>query len=124
MISGFCITAAVICKVVEKDNKEFSVVISIATVAIVLLCIIGEISEITKTINNLFDQAGIQTEYSLIILKSLGICYITQLGSSCCKDCGENSMAIVVETSGKIAILLVALPLFNALTVIIKTLLE
>lgn len=124
MISGFCITAAIICKVIEKDNKEFSSVISIATVAMVLLCIITQISQVTDTIKNLFIQAGIENDYTLIILKSLGICYITQLGSSCCKDCGESSMAMVVETAGKIGILIIAMPLFNALTTIIKTLLE
>lgn len=124
MICGLCITAAVLCKVIEKDNKEFSMMIVLAVVILAVLTVVTEVSEIADTVSGLFSDAGIPSEYPEIIFKALGICYITQIGVDCCHDCGENSLASALELSGKISVLLVALPAFRALSEIIQTLLE
>lgn len=124
MICGLCITAAVLCKVVEKDTKEFAVIISIAAVVLVLLSVITRISEITQVIEDLFAQAQIPEEYGEILFKSVGICYITQIGSDCCKDCGESNLAFSVEIAGKISILALTIPAMKALIVIIENLLK
>ena len=41
--------------------------------------------------------------YLTILFKSLGICYIVQLASDYCKDCGENALASQVTLAGKLA---------------------
>ena len=64
-----------------------------------------------------------ENRYPEIIYKCLGVCYITQLGSGCCRDCGESGLASVVEAAGRIAILAVSLPLFKALVNIIEKIL-
>ena len=53
------------------------------------------------------------TEYGLILLKSLGICLVTQFASDACKDAGESSMAGKVELAGKIAVIVAAMPMFE-----------
>ena len=50
-----------------------------------------------------------------VIIKSLGICYITQLAADTCKDAGEGAMAGRIELSGRVAVLILALPMFTAL---------
>ncbi len=47
--------------------------------------------------------------------KSLGICHLTQIASETCKDCGFNSIASKVELAGKIAIVLLTLPMLESL---------
>ena len=122
-VSVICITAAIMCKLVEKDGREFSIVISLAAGVYVILYIISGITEITEMIDELFLKAGIPDQYPEIIYKCLGVCYITQLGSGCCRDCGESGLASVVEAAGRIAILAVSLPLFKALVNIIEKIL-
>lgn len=123
MITVLCITAAVMCKLVENNGREFSAVISIAAATVVLIAIVSQISDISDTISGLFEKAQIPDEYPSVIFKSLGVCYITQLGSDCCKDCGESGLASCIETAGKISVLMLSMPLFKALAVIIETLL-
>ena len=118
-----CIAAAVMCKLVEKNNREFSLVIALAAALAVMVYVLMKLTQITDIVDDLFSKAGVNKQYAQIIYKALGICYITQLGSNCCRDCGESGLASAVETAGRIAILVVSLPLFNAITDIIEKLL-
>lgn len=124
MICGLCVTAAVLCKVVEKNTKEIAVVISIAAMAVVMLAVVAEISDITKVIDDLFVKAQIPSQYAEVLFKSAGICYVTQIGEDCCKDCGENNLACAVEIAGKITILSLSVPIIKALVTVIEELLK
>ena len=57
-------------------------------------------------------------------MKSLAVCYITQMASDSCADAGEKSIAAKIELAGKFAIVLLALPVFDRLTEVIKQLLQ
>lgn len=50
-----------------------------------------------------------------IIIKSLGIAYITEFVSSICRDVNENGIALGAETIGKAEILIISFPLFRQL---------
>ena len=58
---------------------------------------------------------SINSEYFTIVLKSLGICYVTQLASDTCRDSGYSAIASKVELAGKVSIVVIALPLFTNL---------
>jgi stage III sporulation protein AD len=45
----------------------------------------------------------------------LAVCYLTQLATDACKDAGETAIAGKLELAGKIAIVILSLPLFNSL---------
>ena len=57
-----------------------------------------------------------------VLLKALAVCYITQLASDCCRDSGESAVAGKIEFAGKIAVLLIAVPLFESILGIVKDL--
>ena len=124
LIAGFCITSTVICKAVEKENREIKTLLILSALCIVFLKTVGAVTGIVGTITGLFNQAGMDTMYLKIIFKGLGICYLTQFACDFCKDCGENALASQAELAGKIAMLIISLPLFNALIEIVKTLLK
>ena len=60
--------------------------------------------------------------YLRIIFKSLGVTYLTQFASDYCKDCGENAISSQVLLAGRIAIVVISLPLFKAFAQIVKSL--
>lgn len=123
MIAGFCLTACVVCKVLEQNSSEIKTVLIIAAVCLISLKTIGELTQIKTIINELFFQADMDEEYIAIIFKGLGICYITQLSCDCCRDCGENCLASQLEMAGKAAMLVISLPLFRAVIGIVEALL-
>lgn len=123
-IVGLCLVATIICKLLERYHKEYAILITIGTVGITLILVISFISPILDKIEDLFNASGVPNEYLEIIFKAIGICYITQLGCDCCKDANENAIASELELAGKLALLIIALPLFSALTDIVKELIS
>lgn len=115
IIVALCITAAILGKVLEKYNKEQALFLTIAACTAVTGFIFIYIAPVIDTINELFEKSGTGENYSSLIIKSLGICYISQLGYDICKDCNENSLATVIEISAKVTLIIMALPLIEKL---------
>ncbi len=67
---------------------------------------------------------GDYSNYAEVILKALGIAYLTSITSGICRDCGENSIAGGVENLGRIELLLLAMPLFEEVLKIAEELLS
>ena len=123
-VAGVCIIAVILCKMIEKYNKEYAVFIVLGISIICFLFTISYISPIVEGINSMFSETGLSKEYIEILFKSLGICYITDMGCDICRDNGENAIAVQVEFAGKVALLLIAFPLFESLIEIIGSILR
>ncbi len=120
LISVICIVAS-ISVLLRKNVPEYSLIINIATGLLVITYLISNFLPIFNHIRDLINTAKISEKYYSILFKSLGICFLSQFASDSCKDAGEESLASKVEMVGKIAILTIALPLFEEVT---KTALE
>lgn len=123
-IAGICIICAILSSLISQTNKEISVTLSIAAVAICALVIIGSVSDVISGLNSIFKVIGIDTAYLSVSFKALGICYVCELSSSSCRDCGESALASIIDISGKVAISLLCLPLLEKLTDVVRTILE
>jgi len=121
MIIALCIVAAILGKVLEKYNKEQALFVTIAACTIVLTFLVVYLSPLISMMNELFNRTGTGENYSQVIIKSLGICYVTQLGFDVCKDCNENALATVVEVSGKVTLIILAIPLLEKLINIVTS---
>ena len=58
-------------------------------------------------------KANIDFIYLNIVFKVLAIAYLSSFCSEICKDAGENSLAAKVEFSGKLLILILAIPIMK-----------
>ena len=123
-VIGAGIAAAAISVILRQYNKEYGLYIGLAASVIVFLYVLGCMSPVFSLIENLVEISGTCSEYIGILIKSLAICYITQLASDCCKDCGETAIASRIDFAGKIALLLVSVPLFEAILGIVKDLIS
>jgi stage III sporulation protein AD len=121
-IAALCIIVTVICRIFDS-RREFGLYIKIIAATLILGSVILYVSPIADTVNTIFERAGASEEYINILFKALGICYITQFASDICKDSGEGALAVQVEIAGKVTLLLLALPLFEALTELVSVLL-
>lgn len=115
-ISGIALVSTVLCLTLKKYHPEYSMIVSIAAGLLILGTILSKIYPAISEIRSLVINAGLSSEYSSILLKTLGICFVTQFSSDCCKDAGESSLASKVELTGKLSIILIALPLFEKIT--------
>ncbi|MEG1027568.1 MAG: SpoIIIAC/SpoIIIAD family protein, partial [Oscillospiraceae bacterium] len=65
-----------------------------------------------QTIKSLANKSYINQEYIQIMLKALGVCYVTELASDSCKEAGQVSIASKVELCGKVFIVILSIPIF------------
>lgn len=113
-IAGIAIVAAVFSVMLKKYNPEYSIIISFAAGVLLLFLILSQISPAVSQINELIASTGIPEEYGKILFKSIGICFLAQFAADSCRDAGEGAMASKIELAGKIAIVLISLPLFES----------
>ncbi len=123
LISALSIVACVICKLLEKESREFSFVITASVAIIITLLLISNISDITDTIESLLKKISIDEEFSEILFKSIGVCFISSLACDLCRDCNENAMASNVKMFGRVTVLVLAMPLYSSVISLIDEML-
>lgn len=112
-IAGIAVVAAILAVMVKRYHQEYSIIISIAAGVFILFEIFANISPAIGQIHTLLSTAGLSSEYTVILLKALGVCFLAQFASDSCRDAGESALASKVELAGKIAIVVLSLPLFE-----------
>jgi stage III sporulation protein AD len=123
-IVGVGLIAALLSIVLKQYKPEFGMYISLIAGVIILLAVIREITPVLDTIGELIDAVSLDAVYGAALLKALAICYITQLAGDTCRDSGETAIAGKIEMAGKIAIVLVSLPLFKGVVDIVTGLIN
>ena len=111
-ICALGIVFAMICVLIKNYRGEFLIPVRLASIIVISGIVIVLISPIIKFLSNIMGQT-MPLEYMEIILKTLAIAYMTQISSELCRECGENSIALGIETVGKIEIVILSLPLIN-----------
>lgn len=72
------------------------------------------VSQTVETVKNFAEGTG-YSEYAVIMLKALGIAYISSLTETVCREAGEGMLAAACEFSGKVEIIVLSLPLISSI---------
>ncbi len=123
-LTVFCLAVCTALKLIGSVNAEVRSLCTVAAVCLIAGRYFQSFRDISEAVSELFSQTGIDSSYLGIIVKSLGICYTTQIGCDCCRDSGEGALASQLELAGKAAMILVSLPLFENAAEIISTLIQ
>ena len=121
-IIGFAIVAAVLCILLRQYKPEYALLVSVAAGAVILAMLISDLQTVFDEINMLANSGIIQQEYINLLLKAMGICFVTQIASDVCKDAGESAISSKLEIAGKITVLSISLPLFRQVLMFVSTL--
>lgn len=114
-IIGIGLVAVLLLLVVREYRPEFASLLSIAVGVLILLLLIDKIGLLIDVMVDLGSKADINQHYITTILKILGIAYITEFAAQISRDAKEGAIAQKIEMAGKIIILILAVPLIEAL---------
>lgn len=112
---GIGLIGMILAVLFRQHKPEYAPLISLAAGLAVVFLLLGQLEPIFSQMEEILRQAGIGTEYITVLLKSLGICYITQLAADTCRDAGESAIASKMELAGKITVLTLAVPYFTGM---------
>ncbi len=113
--AGLAITAVLIAKLIRRYTEEQALLLTLLAGIGITAAGVLAMSPILNEIDSLLAQGGLTPEQTACIAKAAGICCVTQLAADICKDAGETAVASAVMFSGKIALTLLILPLFQPL---------
>lgn len=122
-IVGVGIITAITALIVKQIKPEVSVIITISGGIVMLLMLVESLTNIFGAFNSIVEKSGLSSGLFSTILKIIGVGYITEFSANLCSDAGASSIADKILLSGKIIILVLALPIVSNIIDIISGLL-
>ncbi|CAB1250111.1 Stage III sporulation protein AD [Ruminococcaceae bacterium BL-4] len=121
-ILGIALLSLAIILLLRRQNAEQALALGIAAGVLITLQILKNVLPAISELMSLFQSAGIKAEFGAILIKTLGVSFLTQFAADACRDSGESSLAAKVELAGRVEILIFALPLFQQIAAIAASL--
>lgn len=98
---------------VTKPELAFSV--TITGVLIILMYAVDAMQGVLSIFNSIALRTGVDNSLIKLLLKIVGVGYLTEFSAGIITDFGAPSVADKVSICGKITIILMALPIFESL---------
>lgn len=99
----------------KSGKSEYGIYISVALSMFIFVSIIGRLETIVDTIIKIGDKIQMNGVYISILLKMLGVTYVSEFASSICRDAGYQTIAQQIEIFSKLTILALGMPILLAL---------
>ena len=115
-VISICVAAvisSVFAVLLKKYNAEYSLILGICTLTLIISYIISSVVIAVSNIKEIFATSTLSLSYIEILLKCIGICFITEFTCDCCKDASQNALSYAVLFSGRLCVLVTSLPLFK-----------
>lgn len=109
------VAAIFLAMVAGAYKKEYSFLIVLCAALLIFSYGISRIQVIADRIQSFEQEVNLPGEYVSILLKMVGIAYLSQFAASLCRDAGQGAVAGQVSFAGKISMLLVSLPILEGL---------
>lgn len=114
-IAATGLTAVMLAVIFKKERETFSVYINIIASILILIWGLGKLDAILDGIHTLQSHIHINKAYIGILIKIIGITYVTEFSASICKDSGYHAVGEQIELVGKLSILAISMPIMMAL---------
>lgn len=99
----------------KKENPQIALLIAAVTGILIFLLLCAPLGDLIALLRETAEQAGVGSGYFAIVLKVIGIAYLTQFGAQLCADAGESAIAAKIELAGKILMMTAAAPVLTGL---------
>ena len=123
-IIGVAFVTAITSALLKSTKPELSFAVTITGVIVILLFVIDSLRNVLIAFSAIAQTTGIQNGLLKILLKIVGVGYITEFGAGILQDFGSSAVADKVVLGGKIVIVVLSLPVVQSLLTMIGGLLQ
>ena len=117
------LTGTLLAALLRENKKEFAIYVALATILGIFAAVLYQLSTIFEFLESWQSKLSYGQYYLPIILKVLGVAYISDFVAQVCKDAGENAIGSKVELGGKVMIFYLALPVMISIMELIENIL-
>lgn len=108
-LCAVAVLCAVVGAVLGHSVGGMSAAIKLGGLALVFGGVLALLGEVVSELSAI-GISGSAAEYMTLMLRGLGISVLCRICSDVCRDCGQVSVGLAVESAGKIVLVLLALP--------------
>ena len=105
---------------IKSIQSEYALLISVAACIILCALCVSRLEVILDAFRQIQDSLSIHSAYMGIIVRVIGIAYISEFSANLCKDAGYSGIASQIEMFGKLSILAMSMPVLMALLTTIQ----
>lgn len=99
----------------KSGKAEYGIYITVAVGIFIFANIVDQLGVIVEVLELIESYITIDAAYIRLLLKMLGITYISEFACSVCKDAGYQTIAGQIEIFAKLTILAISMPVVVAL---------
>lgn len=114
-ICAIGLIGAILALSLKNHAPAFALLAGLACSAVIVLMLLGALGEVISLIRDLSDIVHLPRAYFEIVLKILGIAYISQITAQLCSDAGEGGLSEKISMGGKILIAVNSMPIMLGL---------
>ena len=123
-IIGIAFVTAVTAIILRSTKPELAFAVTITGVIVCLIFIFDALKGSMQVLTSISEMTGLDNGLVRILLKIVGIAYVTEFSAGVLSDFGSNSVADKVLLGGKLTILVMSFPIIEALLDLIKGFLQ
>ena len=114
-VLGVGLVTVVLTLVVKQYRPEYALIVSVCGALIIFFMSIMAFEKVINEVFNLAQLTGIHNELLTPIIKVIGVGYVTEFVCDVAEDAGNKLLANKILLGGKIAILVIAIPIVKNL---------
>ena len=109
------VVAAVLSIILKRENPVFALFVGVVMTVLVLVFIFPRLTTVFDVLAEIGESSSAGSEHILLIMKIIGIAYISEFGINLCLDAGEGALAANIGLAGKVIIMSVSAPIVISL---------
>lgn len=117
------LVAAVLCLVLDRQGKDFSVLITICVCCLLVYLGLSFLDPVLDFMEKLESLGNLDSSMISILFKIVGIGIISEVAGMICSDAGNASMGKALQILASAVILWLSIPIFNAMLELIQEIL-
>jgi len=114
-VAAIGIIGMILSIILKKEVPGLSILISVVVGVIIFMGILPKIEAVIQMLYRIISRSNVDAEYIDVILKIVGIAYISQFAAQICSDAGEGNIASKIEFAGKVIIMVISAPVLMEL---------
>jgi stage III sporulation protein AD len=99
----------------KSGKSEYGIYITVTLSLIIFFSVLERIGTIVEAMKGIGRFIRLDQAYVGTLIKMLGITYIAEFSAGICKDAGYQTIASQIEIFGKLAVMLLSMPILMTL---------
>lgn len=120
-IIGVAFVTSVASIVLRATKPELSFAVTVTGIIVILLFIVDSLQTTLAIFSNISTVTGVDNGLLKILLKIVGVGYLTEFGAGILNDFGSSAVADKVILGGKLTIVVLSLPIIESLLTLIES---